>query len=276
MYFLFSLLENSRLTIEKEREEINAYKEEIRQLKAELKAKSKRLDEKTDKIIRKANEQAADILRDAKEFADETIKTMNKHGVSVKELEKQRSAVRDKMNKRQEKLAVKTEKPKAHKAHDINEFKTGMHVRVLSMNLIGSVSAINTAKKELTILVGSMSTKCKINNLEILEGYVEPAEKTSSISGGGSGKIKMSKSANVSTEINLLELTVDEAIARLDKYLDDAYIAKIPQVRIVHGKGTGALRNGVTSYLRGISYIKSFRLGEVGEGDAGVTIVDFK
>ena len=273
---LLTDLENSRLTIEKEREEINAYKEEIRQLKAELKAKSKRLDEKTDKIIRKANEQAADILRDAKEFADETIKTMNKHGVSVKELEKQRSAVRDKMNKRQEKLAVKTEKPKAHKAHDINEFKTGMHVRVLSMNLIGSVSAINTAKKELTILVGSMSTKCKINNLEILEGYVEPAEKTSSISGGGSGKIKMSKSANVSTEINLLGLTVDEAIARLDKYLDDAYIAKIPQVRIVHGKGTGALRNGVTSYLRGISYIKSFRLGEVGEGDAGVTIVDFK
>lgn len=273
---LLTDLENSRITIEKEREEIKAYKEEIRQLKAELKAKSKRLDEKTDKIIRKANEKAADILRDAKEFADETIKTMNKHGISVKELEKQRSAVRDKMNKRQEKLAVKTEKPKAHKAHDINEFKTGMHVRVLSMNLIGSVSAINTAKKELTILVGSMSTKCKINNLEILEGYVEPAEKTTTVSGGGSGKIKMSKSANVSTEINLLGLTVDEAIARLDKYLDDAYIAKIPQVRIVHGKGTGALRNGVTSYLRGISYVKSFRLGEVGEGDAGVTIVDFK
>ncbi len=273
---LISDLENSRVTIEKEQSEINAYKEEISQLKAELKAKSKNLDERADKIIKKANEQAADILREAKEFADETIKTMNKHGMSVKELEKQRSAVRDKLNKRQEKLAVKAAPVKSRKAYAISEFKIGTYVRVLNMNLIGTVTATAPAKNEVTVQVGSMTTKTKINNLEILDNYTDISEKSAPKGARGSGRLKMSKSASISSEINLLGLTVDEAIARLDKYLDDAYIAKIPQVRIVHGKGTGALRNGVTAYLKGISYIKAFRLGEIGEGDAGVTIVDFK
>ena len=150
-----------------------------------------------------------------------------------------------------------------------------MHVKVLTMNVSGTVSAIHPAKKQVTVQVGALSTKIDIKNLEILSDYKEPKEAPSKAA-SGSGKIKMSKSAGISTEINLLGCTVDEAVARLDKYLDDAYIARIPQVRIVHGKGTGALRNGVTAYLRGVPYIKSFRLGEIGEGDAGVTIVDFK
>ena len=274
---LLSDLEHSRITIEKERAEINAYKQEIQQLKDELKTKSDRLDERRDKILRKANEEAAAILKDAKEYADQTIKTMNKHGMTVKELEKQRSAIRDKMNKRQEKLSVQAAKPKAHKAHDISEFKVGTHVRVLSMNLIGTVTAPPSPKGEITVQMGSLSTKTKINNLEILVGYKDPEEAKKAPKGaGGSGKIKMSKAASISHEINLLGLTVDEAVAKLDKYLDDASISRIPQVRIVHGKGTGALRNGVTAYLRGVPYIKSFRLGEIGEGDTGVTIVDFK
>ena len=274
---LLSDLEHSRITIEKERAEINAYKQEIQQLKDELKTKSDRLDERRDKILRKANEEAAAILKDAKEYADQTIKTMNKHGMTVKELEKQRSAIRDKMNKRQEKLSVQAAKPKAHKAHDISEFKVGTHVRVLSMNLIGTVTAPPSPKGEITVQMGSLSTKTKINNLEILVGYKDPEEAKKAPKGaGGSGKIKMSKAASISHEINLLGLTVDEAVAKLDKYLDDSYISRIPQVRIVHGKGTGALRNGVTAYLRGVPYIKSFRLGEIGEGDTGVTIVDFK
>lgn len=274
---LLSDLEHSRITIEKERAEINAYKQEIQQLKDELKTKSDRLDERRDKILRKANEEAAAILKDAKEYSDQTIKTMNKHGMTVKELEKQRSAIRDKMNKRQEKLSVQAAKPKAHKAHDISEFKVGTHVRVLSMNLIGTVTAPPSPKGEITVQMGSLSTKTKINNLEILVGYKDPEEAKKAPKGaGGSGKIKMSKAASISHEINLLGLTVDEAVAKLDKYLDDAYISRIPQVRIVHGKGTGALRNGVTAYLRGVPYIKSFRLGEIGEGDTGVTIVDFK
>ncbi len=270
-------LENSRITIEKEREEINIYKSEIEQLKAQLKKKSDRLEERTDKIIRKANEEAANILREAKEYADETIKTMNKHGMTVKELEHQRSELRDKMKKNQSKLSIKPAKEqKSHKSHNLCDFTVGTHVKVLSMNLEGVITGKPNNKGELTVQMGSLSTKTKINNLEIIENYKEPKEKSNIKGVGGSGKIKMSKSSNISHEINLLGLTVDEAVSRLDKYLDDAYLSGIPQVRVVHGKGTGALRNGVTSYLYGVPYIKSFRLGEIGEGDTGVTIVDFK
>ena len=169
----------------------------------------------------------------------------------------------------------KTTAPKSHKPVSAAELKEGMHVRVLSMNVIGTILSAPNPKGEVTVGVGSLTTKTKVNNLEIVTGYKDPEEKTT-IKTGGSSRIKMSKSASISPEINLLGLTVDEAVAKLDKYLDDAYIAKIAQVRIVHGKGTGALRNGVASYLKGVPYVKSFRLGEVGEGDAGVTIVEFK
>ena len=271
-------LEQSRVTIEREREELNEYKAQIAQLKSDLTKKTERLDERTDNIIRKANEEAARILKDAKEYADKTINAMNKHGMTVKELEKHRSAIREKMNKRQEKLKIEpANNISEHKAHDISEFKVGMHVKVLTMNVIGTVSQIHKNKNQVTVLVGSLSTKMDIKNLAILKGYKDPAETSSKPKGaGGSGKIKMSKSSSVSSEINLLGYTVDEAIAVLDKYLDDAYIARIPQVRIVHGKGTGALRSGITSYLHGVPYIKEFRLGQIGEGAEGVTIVTFK
>ncbi len=271
-------LEQSRVTIEREREELNEYKAQIAQLKSELTKKTERLDERTDNIIRKANEEAARILKDAKEYADKTINAMNKQGMTVKELEKHRSAIREKMNKRQEKLKIEpANNISEHKAHDISEFKVGMHVKVLTMNVIGTVSQIHKNKNQVTVLVGSLSTKMDIKNLAILKGYKDPAETSSKPKGaGGSGKIKMSKSSSVSSEINLLGYTVDEAIAVLDKYLDDAYIARIPQVRIVHGKGTGALRSGITSYLHGVPYIKEFRLGQIGEGAEGVTIVTFK
>lgn len=271
-------LEQSRVTIEREREELNEYKAQIAQLKSELTKKTERLDERTDNIIRKANEEAARILKDAKEYADKTINAMNKYGMTVKELEKHRSAIREKMNKRQEKLKIEpANNISEHKAHDISEFKVGMHVKVLTMNVIGTVSQIHKNKNQVTVLVGSLSTKMDIKNLAILKGYKDPAETSSKPKGAGdSGKIKMSKSSSVSSEINLLGYTVDEAIAVLDKYLDDAYIARIPQVRIVHGKGTGALRSGITSYLHGVPYIKEFRLGQIGEGAEGVTIVTFK
>ena len=271
-------LEQSRVTIEREREELNEYKAQIAQLKSELTKKTERLDERTDNIIRKANEEASRILKDAKEYADKTINAMNKHGMTVKELEKHRSAIREKMNKRQEKLKIEpANNISEHKAHDISEFKVGMHVKVLTMNVIGTVSQIHKNKNQVTVLVGSLSTKMDIKNLAILKGYKDPAETSSKPKGaGGSGKIKMSKSSSVSSEINLLGYTVDEAIAVLDKYLDDAYIARIPQVRIVHGKGTGALRSGITSYLHGVPYIKEFRLGQIGEGAEGVSIVTFK
>lgn len=185
-------LEQSRVTIEKEREELAKYKEEIASLKAELTKKTERLDERTDNIIRKANEEAAHILRDAKEYADKTINAMNKHGMSVKELEKHRSDIREKMNKRQEKLKVEPAKVQAHKAHDISEFKPGMHVKVLTMNVVGTVSQIHKAKNQVSVLIGSLNTKMDIKNLAILKGYKDPEDTkaASSKSGSGSGKIK--------------------------------------------------------------------------------------
>ena len=171
-------LEQSRVTIEREREELNEYKAQIAQLKSELTKKTERLDERTDNIIRKANEEAARILKDAKEYADKTINAMNKHGMTVKELEKHRSAIREKMNKRQEKLKIEpANNISEHKAHDISEFKVGMHVKVLTMNVIGTVSQIHKNKNQVTVLVGSLSTKMDIKNLAILKGYKDPANK---------------------------------------------------------------------------------------------------
>ena len=271
-------LENTRARLEKEKEEIASYKEEIESLKEKLQSKNERIDQSKEKILRRANEQAAAILQEAKDYADETIKVMNKTGMSVKELEKRRTEVRTKINKRNEKLKVEPAKVSKHISSNIEDFKKGMYVRVLTMNVIGRITDIYPSKKQVNVLIGSLSTKMPIKNLEILENYKDPedAKANSSKSSTGTSKIKVGKAANIKPEINLLGYTVDEAISILDKYLDDAYIAKIPQVRIVHGKGTGALRNGITSYLRGVSYIASFRLGNIGEGDAGVTIVDFK
>ncbi|SDM98911.1 endonuclease MutS2 [Lachnospira pectinoschiza] len=271
-------LENTRAKLEREKEEITAYKAEIESLKEKLESKNERIDQSKDKILRRANEQAAAILQEAKDYADETIKVMNKTGMSVKELEKRRSDVRTKINKRNEKLKVEPAKLTKHTSSNIEDFKKGMYVRVLTMNVIGRITDIYPTKKQVNVLIGSLSTKMPIKNLEILENYKDPEESKANASktSTGSSKIKMGKAAHVKTEINLLGYTVDEAISVLDKYLDDAYIAKIPQVRIVHGKGTGALRNGITAYLRGVPYIASFRLGNIGEGDAGVTIVDFK
>ena len=270
-------LENTRANLEKEKEEISSYKAEIKDLKSKLQAKNERIDQSKDKILRRANEEAAAILQEAKDYADETIKVMNKTGMSVKELEKRRSDVRNKISKRNEKLKIEPAKVIKHTSSNINDFKVGMYVRVLTMNVIGRITDVYPGKKQVNVLMGSLSSKIPIKNLEILDNYVDPKDKenTSKLS-TGSSKIKIGKSAHIKPEINLLGYTVDEAISVLDKYLDDAYIAKLAQVRIVHGKGTGALRNGITAYLRGVPYIASFRLGNIGEGDAGVTIVDFK
>ena len=275
---LLADLEQKRVTIEQERDQINSYKEEIRELKQRLESKQEKLDLSRDKILREANEQARNILQEAKDYADTTIRNFQKYGkaagVSAKDMEKERGKLREKMSTVDKKLSAKNAAPKkSHKQLTAKDLHIGDSIKVLSLNLKGTVSTLPDAKGNLFVQMGILRSQVNIRDLEKLDDTV--------ITGGnfsktGSGKIKMSKSASVSTEINLLGKTVDEAIMELDKYLDDAYIAKIPQVRIVHGKGTGALRNGVTTYLRGVPYIKSFRLGEIGEGDAGVTIVDFK
>ncbi len=269
---LISDLEDSRVTIEKEREEIAAYKKEIEELKARLTQKNERIDERRDKIIKDANEKAAAILREAKEVADEAIKTFNKSGLTAREMEEQRNRLREKKDKAEAKLALKQQK-KASKKHSPADFTIGTRVKVLSLNLEGTVSTKPNAKGDLFVQMGILRSQVNISDLDIIN---EPAADITSNAKTGAGKIKMSKSLSISQEINLIGLTVDEAMVELDKYLDDAYLSKIPQVRIVHGKGTGALRSAVHAKLKKTSYIKEFRLGVFGEGETGVTIAEFK
>lgn len=272
-------LESSRVALESEREELANLKIQADALKAELCKEREKFEAQKEKILDKAREEAGKILSEAKEYADETIRVMNKHGMSVSELEKSRTKVREKLNATKKKDNLKeAEKPKPSKVHKPSEFTLGTKVKVLSMNLTGTVNTRPDAKGNLFVQMGIIRSKFNISDLEIIEedAFGNSIKSGNKPSVNGGGKIKMSKSQSISPEINLLGYTVDEAVAKLDKYLDDAYLSGISQVRVVHGKGTGALRNGITSFLKGISYVKSFRLGEQGEGDAGVTIVTFK
>ncbi len=277
---IISHLEESRITIEKEQQEIKSYKEEIARLKTRLEQKEERFDERKDKMIRSANEEAQRILREAKETADRTIKNINKlaasSGVDTKALEEERSKIRDNLKKVESKLMLKQE-TKPHKAINPKKLRIGDGVKVLSMNLKGTVSTLPDAQGNLFVQMGILRSRVNINDLELLqENSISAPGLQTSRKGSGSSGIKMSKSASISTEINLLGMTVDEAIAHLDKYLDDAYIAHLSQVRVVHGKGTGALRAGIHKHLKKLKHVKEFRLAEYGEGDAGVTIVVFK
>lgn len=271
---LLANLENSRLTIEKEQAEIESYKREVQSLKERLESKQEKIDQSRDRIIREANEEAREILQNAKELADETIRTFQKAGTasSIKDLEKSRRRVNDKISEKNEKLALKSDKP-AHKALKPNQIRLGDSVKIVSMGLKGSVSSLPDKNGKLFVQCGIIRSQVSLSDLVLLE---EETVKTEKMQRSSSGRLKMSKSYSVSTEINLLGKTVDEALSELDKYLDDAYLAHLPSVRIVHGKGTGTLRKAVQGYLRKNRTIKSFRLGEFGEGDAGVTIAEFK
>lgn len=268
-------LETSRITIEKEQLEIQKYKAEIEQLKQRLTTKNERLDASRDDILRKANEEAYQILKEAKDLADETIRNFNKYGqgqAPMSKMEKERSKVRDKMNASEKNLSMKKKETVNHKVP--KKLRVGDSVKVLSMNLKGTVHTLPNAKGDLYVQMGILRSLVNIKDLVLIDDdAASPIAKK--YGGSGSGKIKMSKSASVSTEINLIGMTVDEAIAHLDKYLDDAYLAHLPSVRIVHGKGTGALRNAVQAHLRRQKYVKSFHVGAAGEGDAGVTIAEF-
>lgn len=271
---LLANLENSRVTIEKERLEIAAYKEEIEALKKRLESKQEKIDQAKERILRHANEEAREILQNAKELADETIRTFQKAeaGISIKELEKSRQKVRDKISEKNTKLAIKNDQP-THKVLKPNQIKPGDSVKVVSMGLKGTVSSLPDKSGNLFVQCGIIRSKVSLNDLVLIE---EETISTGKMQRSSSGKLKMSKAYSISTEINLLGRTVDEALSELDKYLDDAYLAHLPSVRVVHGKGTGALRSAVHNYLRKNRVVKSYRLGEFGEGDAGVTIVEFK
>lgn len=296
---LLASLETSRVTIEKEQEEIRSYKEEIAQLKSRLTQKEERLDERKDKLIRNASEEAQRILREAKETADQTIREINRlaseSGVG-KELEAQRAKLREQIKKTDDKLAVKAKGPS--QPISPKKLKIGDGVKVLSMNLKGTVSTLPDAKGDLFVQMGILRSRVNIRDLELIReddisatlgdgssrtyggtAAGSKAKKTFSQAkgnGSGSGQIRMSKSFSVGTEVNLIGMTTDEAVPAMEKYLDDAYLAHMPSVRVVHGRGTGALKNACHKRLRQLKYVKDFRLGEFGEGGTGVTIVTFK
>ena len=273
---LIADLEKSRSTIEREQLEINQYKAEIESLKEKLEQKQERLDSSRDKILREANEQAYNILKEAKDVADETIRNFNKYGKAgapVSEMEKERTKLRGKMDKAAQKMSE--QKKASVPNHNVpKKLRIGDSVKVISMNLKGTVHSLPNARGDLYVQMGILRSLVNINDLILLEEDAAPG--TKKFQKTSAGKIKMSKSASVSTEINLIGKTTDEAIPLLDKYLDDDYLAHLPSVRIVHGKGTGALRNAVQAHLKRLKYVKSFHLGEFGEGDAGVTIAEFK
>ena len=298
---LLTSLENSRVTIEKEQEEIRSYKEEIAQLKSRLTRKEEHLDERKDKMIRNAAEEAQRILREAKETADQTIRQINKlaadSGVN-KELEAQRTKLREQLKKTDDKLAVKTKGPS--QPVSAKKLKIGDGVKVLSMNLKGTVSSLPDSTGNLFVQMGILRSKVNIRDIELIReddisatlgdgssrsyGAVSgtgtsKSKKTFSQAKGshsGSGQIKMSKSFSVSPEVNLIGMTTDEAVPAMEKYLDDAYLAHLSSVRVVHGRGTGALKTACHKRLKQLKYVKDFRLGEFGEGGTGVTIVTFK
>ena len=272
---VLSNLEESRKTIESEREELASYKEEIKTLKEQLEEKQDKLDQRKERIIAEANEEAHRILREAKDYADQTMRIFNKAGkdsMSAKELEKHRSDLRKKMDKAGKKVALKTPQKQKSTLRP-QDLSLGDSVKVMSLNVKGTVSSKPDSKGMLFVQMGILRSKVHISDLQLID---EPVITGPALTRTGAGKIKMNKSASVRTEINLLGKTVDEAVSELDKYLDDAYLAHLSSVRIVHGKGTGALRKGVHNYLKRLKYVQDFHLAEFGEGDAGVTIVEFK
>lgn len=271
---VISDLEKSRITIEKEQEEITRYKEEIANLKEKLKIKNEKIDDAKDRILRNANEEAREIIQNAKDFADESIRKYNKwikDGNKNKQMEEQRAALRGKLNETESKLTLKSKKASGKK-HKASDFKLGESVQVLSLGLKGIVSSLPNEKGDLFVQMGILRSQVNIKDLELID---EPVITAPNMKKTGSGKIKMSKSATIRPEINLIGKTVDEAIPVLDKYLDDAYLSHLPQVTVIHGRGTGALKNAVHNHLKKTKYVKSFRIGEFGEGDHGVTIVEF-
>lgn len=272
---LLTDLETSKRTIQKEQEEIAAYRRELERLKAETKEKQEKLEAQRERILREANEKAHSILADAKETADETMRNFRKFGkesISAAEMEKERERLRKKMDAARSGMKMEPQKPR--KQHKPGDFKLGESVKVLSMNLTGSVTSLPDSKGNVTVQMGILRSQVHISDLEIIEE--KPSYTAKQMQKTGKGKLKMGKSFSVSPEINLLGKTVDEAVAELDKYLDDASLAHLSTVRVVHGKGTGALRSGIHSYLKRQKHVKSFRLGAFGEGDAGVTIVELK
>ncbi len=273
-------LENNRVIIENEKAEIEKLKREIELLKKDYENRQKKLLESKDKIIREATEEAREILQDAKNTADTAIRDLMKkeNRGDIRSMERNRTKLREKIDNTNSKVSINssTVNKKKNKPSD---FKLGEDVRIISLNMEGTINSLPDSKGNLYVLCGIMRMQAKMDDIEFIDKpdiIVKDMKFKSGDLSKKSHQKSLSKASSISMEINLLGKMVDEAIAELDKYLDDAYLSHLSSVRIVHGKGTGALRNAVHNYLKNVSYVSSYRLAEYGEGDAGVTIVEFK
>lgn len=269
---IISEMEDDKRLIENEKEEILRMKTEIASLNEKLTQKNEKLEASRERILQEAKEKARDIYQEAKDYADETIRKINKLGSGAvgRELEAERAALRERIGDAGEDLRIR-QKKKAGK-NEPEALKPGDTVLVLSLNLKGKVSTAPNAKGDLYVQMGALRSLVNISDLETVEPDEEEQEKKRT----DAGKIKMSKSLNIRPEINLIGMRVDEALPELDKYLDDCYLAHLEKATIIHGRGTGALKEAVHAHLKRTKYIKAYRLGEFGEGDRGVTIVEFK
>ena len=300
---VLSELENARRMLEEEQLAIKELKQEADSLKADYEAKKARINEQREKILNEAREEALSVLNEAKETADEAIKKFQKHG-TIQDMERERTRLRDKRDKVRNEMRDTgtvlssrgdrgTKEPSP--CPKPSDFKLGESVRIISMGLTGTVNSLPDNKGNLFVQCGIMRMQANMNDIEFIDSVdiTGPGLNTGYRSKGkGSGNSKgkpsdggtsgygmaagLNKAGSISMELNLIGLTTDEAMPKLEKYLDDAYLSHLESVRIVHGKGTGALRNAVWNQLKRIKYVKSYKLAEYGEGDAGVTIVVFK
>ena len=274
-------LEKSKQTIEKEQEEILEYRKEIETLRKSLKSRQDNIKEKRDKMLREAREEAHNIISEAKEVADSTIreynklKKQNKNPNANKKMEHMRSDLRGRMTKLEGQMAYKSKK-QSKKRHEASDFHVGDEVYVTSLSLAGTVSTLPNAKGDLYVQMGMMRSLVNIKDLEITKTAKDVKRENQRNESRNRGRTAINKSASIRPEINVMGMTVDEAIAQLDKYIDDACLANLAQITVVHGKGTGALRKGLHNYFKQLKKqkrISGYRDGEYGEGDLGVTVV---
>ncbi len=265
-------LEISKKTLVSEQERAEEYRREAEKLKKDFENQKRKTREQRDKIIKKANEDARRIFADAKEEADKIIKDMQKmlRQKNNGDMEVKRRELKDKLLKADESLSKFSNKRDFHKVP--KKLFKGDKVFIHTLNQSGIVINPPDTKGDVTIRAGIMTVKVNISNLSLDKTEDTPKNTAKKYSVG----VKARKSQYISPEVDLRGLTVEEAVEKTDKYLDDAYLAGISPVTVIHGKGTGVLRSAIQEFLRKNPHVKDFRIGQYGEGESGVTIVELK
>lgn len=274
---LITDLEINKKTAIYEKEKAQKFRAEAEKLQQQLKTQKEKINQQKIRILKEAKEQSYQILQEAKAEADKIIKEMNslaKQGtINHKLLEQNRSKLRSSLSSLESDLTIQPKKETQITASDV---KKGDTIYVISFEQNGIVLTPPNNKGELQVQLGIMKTKVHLSNIALAEQTNHSTKAKRKPLGNNSSSRNIPKSQYISPEIDVRGKSSDEALNIIDKYLDDAYLANLPQTTIIHGKGTGVLRTSIHSYLRTVKYIKGYRLGNYGEGDSGVTIVDFK